>query len=110
MLEFEAPNNTTGSNMIVSGTLRSDVAAGLPFGTGAIQLQAATLQLTPVERHGGHQPDRRQRRRQPVDVSIWRHAGPEPQRQQFAETLTIGGNTNGTTANLVRSPGPPGHW
>ena len=79
LLELEAPNNTTVNN-VVSGTLRSDVASGLPFGSGAIQLQAGTLQLMPV---GGT-----------ADISLTaasgtgnqltfvkcRHAGHEPQR------------------------------
>ena len=112
MLELEAPNSTSGSNTIVSGTLQSDVAAGLPFGTGAIQLQAATLQLMPgYPLEGGGT----------ATVSLTAASGAGNQLTfMYGATLglsrngnsslqfTIGGNTNGTTANLARSSGSKG--
>ena len=107
ILEFEAPNNTTGSNTIVSGTLRSDVAAGQPFGTGSIQLQAGTLQLVPATGSG--------------DVTLTAANGVGKQltflygatlalnrNGDNSLRLSIGGNTNGTTANLVRGSGLAG--
>ena len=106
-IELQAPNNTTGSNNIGNGTLRSDVASGLPFGTGAIQLQAATLQLTPTSGTS--------------DVSLTIASGLGNQltflhgatlalsrNGNTSLSLTIGGNTDGTTANMVRSSGSDG--
>ncbi len=106
-LELEAPNSTSGPNVVSNGTLRSDVASGLPFGTGAIQLQAATLQLMPV---GGT-----------ANVSLTIGSGTGNQLSFLHGTslalsrngntslsLTIGGNTDGTTANIVRNAGTNG--
>ena len=107
LLELEAPDSTTGANVVANGTLRSDVASGLPFGSGAIQLQAGTLQLTPA---GGT-----------ADVSLTAANGAGNQltfvngatlalsrNGDNSLTFSIGGNTDGTTANLVRSPGSTG--
>ena len=47
-LELEAADTTTGANVVNGSTLKSDVASGTPFGTGSIQLQAGTLQLSPA--------------------------------------------------------------
>jgi len=101
-LELQSPDGSTGSNAVVTGVLQSDVASGTPFGTGAMQLDAATLALVPASGTAN------------VNLTIASAAG-----QQFTYssggmlalnrngntslTVTLGGNTNGTKANLVRS-------
>ena len=78
------------------------------MGTGAIQLQAATLAThAPPAVHGERKPDRGQRRRQPVHVHVRCHAGLEPNGNNSL-ALSIGGNTDGATANLGRSSGSTG--
>ena len=47
-IELENTDTSTGANTVIAGSLRSDIASGRPFGTGTIQLQEGTLQLTPT--------------------------------------------------------------
>jgi autotransporter-associated beta strand protein len=101
-LVFEAANNTTGANTFVSGITQSDVASGLPFGTGSITLDATTLQLTPIDESAA------------VNLTLASGSGNELHFSDGAVlglnrngntslAVTIGGNTDGSTANISRA-------
>jgi autotransporter-associated beta strand protein len=47
-LDLKAADNASGSNVVASGTLRSNITSGLPFGSGMMQLQAGRLELAPA--------------------------------------------------------------
>jgi autotransporter-associated beta strand protein len=101
-VELENTDSATGANTITDGTLRSDVSAGSPFGSGSINLTAGGLNLTPA---GGSS-----------NISLVAANG-SGATVQYADgstlalnrngndslSLEIAGNTNGSTANLVRS-------
>ncbi len=101
-LVFEAVNNTTGANTFVSGITQSDVASGLPFGTGSITLDATTLQLTPIDERAA------------VNLTLASGSGSEihyadgallglNRNGNTSLAVTIGGLTNGSTANISRA-------
>jgi autotransporter-associated beta strand protein len=106
-LELEAADTSTGANTVVSGTLRSDIASGLPFGTGSMQLQAGSLDLVPAAGSGA------------VSLAV---AGGSNSALNFAYgstlelnrngnsslAVTIGGYTDSSTANFARLVGSYG--
>jgi autotransporter-associated beta strand protein len=100
-VELENTDLSSGTNTISDGTLRSDIAAGSPFGSGSIDLTAATLQLTPAPGS--------------ANVSLVAASATASQLQYGAGSilalnrngnnslsLEIGGFSNQTTSNLVR--------
>ena len=101
-LEFDAPNNTTGTNYGFGVTLKSTIAAGNPFGTGTLQIQTTTLQFAPA-------PD--------PSVAAFTAASGAGQQILYGGACTIalnrnihaslavtlGGNVDGITSNFVRS-------
>jgi autotransporter-associated beta strand protein len=101
-VELEKTNDTSGTNNVIGGTLRSDIASGRPFGTGTIQLQAGMLQMMPTTGLAS------------VSLPAADGAGNQI---TFAAGCTIaldrngnnslvfqfGGNSGGATANLIRN-------
>jgi autotransporter-associated beta strand protein len=101
-LELQATNTTTGSNSVTNATLRSDITSGRPFGTGSISADSGTLMLAPVAGSSA------------VNLTAASGAGNS---FVFADgcaialvpnghsslTFTLGGFTDGTSANIGRN-------
>ena len=100
-LDLKANDNTTGSNIVVGGTLRSSVTSGLPFGSGMMQLQDGRLEVTPASGAAD------------ISLAVANGAGKYLVFTAGAELalnrngnnslrLTIGGNANNSGPNLLR--------
>ena len=102
-VELENTDNSTGTNTVFAGTLRSDIAAGQPSAQGTIQLQAGTLQLTPTSGSANIcGPRRRGWCREPHHLHRWLHACVLDRNGNNSLAFQFGGNNGGATANLTR--------
>ncbi|MGD0461721.1 MAG: autotransporter-associated beta strand repeat-containing protein [Tepidisphaeraceae bacterium] len=101
-VELENTDASTGVNTVTAGTLSSDIDAGTPFGSGAISLSAGTLQLSPASGSSN------------VILSAANSSGSQltyssgcvlalNRDGNNSLAFEIGGNTNGSTANLLRT-------
>ena len=97
----QATNTSTGANMIKSGTWVSTVTSGLPFGTGSLTIQSGTLALSPTAGSAN------------INLVAATGVGNTVTYVDGAQitlspnghsslSLTLGGNTDTTTANLIR--------
>ena len=100
-LDFQSADTSTGSNAVVAGTLRSEVSSGTPLGSGSLSIQGGTLQLAPSAGNA-------------ATLAIAGGAGSDFVYADGAVlmldpngsnplSLTLGGNTDGATSNLVAS-------
>jgi MYXO-CTERM domain-containing protein len=101
VLDLVQPDSSTGANTITAGVLESNVWTGQPLGTGSITLNAGTLELSPEYVLAA------------VNLTAASAAGATfifgqgsslilDANSNPSLTLTIGGNTDGVTPNLVR--------
>jgi autotransporter-associated beta strand protein len=101
VLDLQASDSTSGANTVVAGSLESNIASGLPFGSGSIALESGTLELLPSAGAGN------------VNLVSANGSGSAVTFSQGASvilnangnnslTFTIGGNTDGITPNLSR--------
>jgi autotransporter-associated beta strand protein len=100
-LTLTAASTTTGAFTVSGGTLASTVAAGQPFGSGAINVSAGTLALAPAGSGGavnltGASGAGATFTYGTTDVQLDRGG-------HDSLTFTVGGYTDGATANLVQS-------
>ncbi len=100
-LQLQATDTSTGTNSIYSGTVESTITTGQPFGSGSLSFQQGALEMSPKAGTSG------------VSLAVASASGKtvtfvngtqitlSPNGHSSLD-LTLGGNTDGSTANLIR--------